>query len=265
MINIRLKQLIVTLFCIIVMTCVPGVHARAQHKPTAGTRNAAAVAENAPGLSPAARELLRKLQSLDQAYGKMTKDFIVKGSMTMTDGADPQSNLNHLPFEYCVKGSELYYRNGDTEVINGQGLYLVIDHTSKKIMIGRQKKIVNKLSIPSVNDMIKALNSEQYQLLGHTTGGDQTITLSNEHHVSCKEITMSYDTVKRQIKHLYFRYTNLSAPASRSMERVVSVDISRWDGKADMDAYVKPAEVAYSTPAGWKLRKKYLDYELIIT
>lgn len=111
--------------------------------------------------------------------------------------------------------------------------------------------------------MRSALKSEQYQLSGEQKANIQTITLLNEHHISCKEYTLSYDIRNWRITHIHARLSNFEYPLRKDKEKILDVAISRWDTEANISQYLLAGQVIKRRGAGWGLTGKFTRYQLI--
>lgn len=157
----------------------------------------------------------------------------------------------------------MYYKLGSTETINSGGQYISIDHQAKTIVLSEQKQLTeSSIGLP-VKDIRSALKAEQYKLSGKQIGHTQTMTLLNEHHISCKEYTLSYDTDTWQIIHIYARLTNFEYPLRKDKEKILDVAISRWDEQANVSQYLVAGDVVLRRGASWGTTEKFKAYELI--
>jgi len=209
--------------------------------------------------------LLEKLERLGKHYDTLKQAYTIKGTISMRDKADTVSPVKNVVFIYCKKGKELYYRLGETETINANGMYLYIDHPARRILVARQKDVSEAPVITDMTRVVAGLKSEYYDLSGSVSGSVQTLSLRNEHHISCKQYTVAYDTLSYAIRHIYARLNDPQDPLNRKKENVMQMDLSEWDGKAALATYTVPEAVIRRYGSKWRTTEKYKGYELIDT
>jgi hypothetical protein len=207
--------------------------------------------------------LLLKFKNICKKYDTLKLNYTMKGVINMIDKADTGGKMNNVSFLFCKRGDALYYKLGETETMNENGLYLYIDHAAKRVFLSQQKHLNYNDGVQSITAIAKNLQGERYTLTGSVNGSQQSITLVNEHHITCKQYTVSFDTVDMQIRHVYARLTNFQDPLNKNKEKIFSVDLSEWDAKALMDSYPSTASVVKRQDGVWSKTNKYKDYELI--
>jgi hypothetical protein len=210
-------------------------------------------------------ELLARFDKVCKKYDTLSKqNFTMAGVINMTDGADTADRLQHTAFVFCKAGEDFYYRMGNTEVINERGLYLFVDNTSHKIVMGQHRGIqygepgIKPFSIPGAG-----LRSEAYQLTTTRNGRLQTISLINERHITCKQYSLTFDTTSFQIEHIYARLTNLDAPLRKEKEKIFEISLTEYDGKAKLQQFLTPEKVVITSGGIWKTTGRFNNYQLI--
>jgi len=169
--------------------------------------------------------------------------YTLAGVINIKNPTNPALEVKNVSFLFCKSGSEFYYKLGTTETLNENGVYLYIDHDRRNIMFSAQKQVAydqGPLKTPDVSAMLK---SEHYRLLSSARGDERTITLLNEHHVSCKQYSLTFDNADLKLRRLFMRLTNLSDPGDQSTEEVVDVRIIQWDKTADLARYLTKNQV----------------------
>lgn len=208
--------------------------------------------------------LFSKFEQICKKYDTLKKNYTIKGFVTMIDKADSSTHqMKNVNFILCKKGDALYYKLGATETINEDGVYLYIDHAGKRILAAQQKQINNAAGMQDLAQIATTLKSEYYNMSGSENNGIQTISFTNEHHITCKQYTISYDTLSHEIKHIYTRLTNFRDPLNKSKDKIIEMYISEWDNKALINDYVLPRQIVRTEGTGWKKTKAYENYELI--
>lgn len=209
------------------------------------------------------KALLAKFQALCKKYDTVQQNYTLEGVMNIENKADTAGRMSNVDFLCCREGNAFYYRLGQTETINANGLYLYIDNQAKTILISAQKTVLEKNGPKAFAQLGASLKGEYYQLLSQTNGASQTITLLNEQHVSCKQYSVTFDTLNLKMKRIYVRLSNAQEPLRKDNEQVIDVSVSRWDDTADIRKYVSKAGIVKRVGEEWKLAEKYADYNLI--
>lgn len=211
------------------------------------------------------KKLLATYERVTKYYDSLSKkNYTMSGTLNLTDGADTSDNLKGINFLMCKVGEEFYYRLGKVETINEDGVYLMVDNTAKKIVVTEQKKLGTESYNPNLfTHLGDNLQSEQYNLTGKVNGSVQTISFINETHITCKQYSMSFDTLNIGLKHLYLRLTNFQEPEKRDKEKVISVQVNEFDSRADLKKYLSKQEVLRKAGSGWKTVGAFEEYELI--
>ena len=209
------------------------------------------------------KAVLAQFQALCHKYDSVGSHYTVAGSLSVRDLTDTTGTLKDVPFLCCKNGGELYYRLGRTETINGGGLYIFIDHQAKTILLSKQKDVITNANDQIIPDFGKQLASEDYALSRKAFGGKQTFSLINEHHVSCKEYSLTADSATGKITRIRTRLSNAQEPLRKDNEKLIDVEFSRWDGAGELKSYTNAADVVRRNGNDWLPTKDYLNYQLI--
>lgn len=209
------------------------------------------------------KAILEKFEQVCKKMNDVKGNYTLGGVINIIDRANPADAMDHVDFLFCKQGDEFYYRLGKTITLNEQGLYLYIDNQSRRIMLSPQKKVQYDAGMKQFADMGANIRSEHYKMTSKINGDEQTISLVNEHHISCKQYTITFNRQNLKVKYLYMRLTNLNDPLNKANEKVVTVSISKWDNTADVSGYLSKDNVVKNVKGGWRTVNVYRNYELI--
>lgn len=209
------------------------------------------------------KTLLAKLDTVMHSVDFSRNAYTISGSISVSNKADSSENMNNANFLICKKGGEFYYREGPVETINEGGFYICIDKDTRKVIVSEQKEI-NAMSIINKAAIRKAIESENYELRSIFHGPLQVISLVNEHHVSCKEYAMTFDTLTNKINRIYNRMTNLSDPLNKAKDKIIDIRINRCETDADLSLYPGKNKVLRKDGNKWILTSEYSKYKLLV-
>ena len=191
------------------------------------------------------------------------RNYTVGGTISIDDKAEPAERMDHVVFLFCRQGDEFYYRLGKTVTVNAGGSYLYIDNGNKKIMLSQQKAVVDGTGLSQLTNMAANIKLENYRISSKIAGPDQTISLINERHVSCKEYAVKFDRRNMKIKSLYIRLTDQADPFNQNKEKIVKVSLSQWQPEANVNKYLTKDQVIVATKRGWKTVGEFSNYQLV--
>ena len=209
------------------------------------------------------KTLLAKFELLCKKMNNVGDNYTLAGEININDKTDPAGKMNHVGFLFCKQGDEFYYRLGNTVTMNEGGVYLFIDNHTKRIMISGKKQVVYDGGLKQLANLGANIQSENYRMISKTTGDEQTISLINEHHISCKQYSLTFNKHSMQIKRLYMRLSNFNDPLRTDNEKIVDVAISRWDASADISKYPTKNSVIKNVNGDWKTAEGFKNYRLI--
>ena len=190
-----------------------------------------------------ANDTLKVFEKLCDRINDYRGDYTLAGVIDIKNPTDPALEVKDVSFLFCKLGSQFYYRLGTTESINEQGMYLYIDHKSKSIMVSSQKKVNYDAGPLKAINVDGTLRSEHYRLTSRINGADRTISLVNEHHISCKQYSITFDKQTLKIKRLFMRLTDVRDPFNKNNDEVVDVHITQWDRTALIGKYLTKDKV----------------------
>jgi hypothetical protein len=208
--------------------------------------------------------LLRKFAAFTRQMESI-KDYSCTGSITARDEADTAEVIQNIAFEIYNDGERYYYRLGDNEMILKPGMSVNIDHQAKKILLSSGQRIEkgNSFHIMDVKQVVKLFESEQYLIKSGLNGSIETLSLLNPNHASCKEYSVSIDTVNNMPVRFYTRLTNLDDPLRTDNEKVIDIRIKKWGNTALIEKYTSTATKLLKLNGQWKAIGDYAGYEII--
>lgn len=189
-------------------------------------------------------------------------DYTLAGVINIANPTNPALEIKNVVFLFSKHGDQFYYRLGTTETINGQGVYLYIDHQNKNIMMSAQKQVNYDQGPLKPINVDETLRSEHYALTSLIRGDNQTISLVNEHHISCKQYAITFDKNTLKIKRLFMRLTDVRDPSNRNTEEVVDVHISQWDRSAALGNYLTKDKVIRTIGGKTRVTESFKNYRL---
>jgi hypothetical protein len=203
--------------------------------------------------------LVKKLETVLDGFSGARPKYTYAGSISVSNPADTTEKMNHVPFLLCKDGKDLYYRMAGTEMINANDACLTVDSVHKRVFVSAQKQ-VNVLQMMNTDLLHRCLQEQDYSLTSKREGTRETITLLNEHNASCKQYSIAYDTLSKTVTRIFSRLGNFREPENSRKDKLIEIDLSRYEQDADLSRYTTKAQVI---GAGGKLRAKYADYQLI--
>jgi hypothetical protein len=209
------------------------------------------------------KALVARFAAVCRNLADVPKNYTVAGNMTISNKAHPADNMKQVPFLFCKLGSSFYYQLGTTVTVNEQGLYLFIDRRAKSIILSQQKPVAYDTGWKQFADLGASIRDEHYQASDHRNGENETITLVNEQHVSCKQYAVTFNRHTMRILRLFLRLSNIDDPLNRDKEKTIEVTFLRWSNAADISKYLSPAQVVESAGKGWKTQKAFKQYRLV--
>jgi len=207
--------------------------------------------------------LVNKLSLLCKKMRHIAPNFTQSGIISITDESAKDHQTDDLGFMFCKQGNEFYYKLGKAIMLNENGLYLYIDLRNKTILISPQKKVVYDIGFKQFADVAATVRSENYKISSTESGNEQTISVVNEHHITCKQYALSFDKRNMKINKLYMRLTNINDPLRTDNEKIISATISRWDDTADLGAFLTAGKVVNNIKGRWVLTGEFKNYQLI--
>jgi DNA-binding cell septation regulator SpoVG len=209
------------------------------------------------------RVVFQKFNTLLKDFDFTNKPYTIAGTLNTINKADTTEGMQNLSFLFSKDGSNCYYKLKDIEMLNTENGYMFIDHANKKIAIAAHKDINMPAMINGIDKLQSMLQSEGYELHDKQVGPNETISLVNEHHVTCKEYAITYDTLSKKISRVYTRFTDITDVMNKNKERIVDMTISSLSAEAHIEQYLSFSDVVKMLDGHWRLKKAYEGYQLI--
>ncbi|WP_302903240.1 hypothetical protein [Mucilaginibacter sp. BT774] len=207
--------------------------------------------------------LLRQLEQLAAQLDFNKQQCTYSGIINVDDGGDTTASVHNLEFLFSRSGKDFYYRMGNTETIHEDGVNLFIQHEQNKIVLSHNDMVVQS-PVTNLATIEKNLRYEDYDLVGANEGGGKKISLLNNTHITCKELSMTYDTISGKLQKLYTRFSDIADPLNKEKDRVISVSIKGIEDNSHLGHYPRLHDVITATDGNRHLKNKYANYELIL-
>jgi hypothetical protein len=200
------------------------------------------------------------LKKLDVVLKTFTMEhYTLSGYFDMINKADTSEKVTNTGFLICKDGNNFYYKMGKTIALQESGLYITVNPDTRKIFT-KENQQTGVFKIIDIEQLKQALKTEQYQVLSKNSNEFQTISLVNEHNMSCKEYAITFDTLSKRPINIHYRLTYLPDPLNKNKEKVVNIKITQCDNKTNLDLHHMKSEII--EPSG-KLTGKYSGFELV--
>ncbi|EDM35225.1 hypothetical protein PBAL39_13372 [Pedobacter sp. BAL39] len=206
--------------------------------------------------------LVRLFTKVSAGLDPNRKEFLLTGVLDVVNGADSTDNMNRADYLFSKKGKEFYFKLGQTEVFNLKSFYLFIDHAQKKVILSKQKQINAGNVMPDLQQMIAQIQGEGFEVSRIQTEGNEQITLSNPHHLSCKEFSLAFDETTLKPALLRFRLSDGEEPENKKRDQVLNLRIMESATKSDLERYASK-KVVEQKDRHWVLSEEYKAYDLI--
>jgi len=207
--------------------------------------------------------LLARFKQVCQQLDNFRGNYTMGGTVIVDDKSIPGNKADKVDYMFCKHGDEFYYQMGKTVTINEQGVYLYIDPATRTIMLSPQKKVNYETRLKQFADVATTISSENYTMSRSISGNEETISLINEHHISCKQYSITFDKRTLKIRRLYTRLTNIHDPSRTDNEETIEVLISRWDDTADLSGFLTKDRIVKNIKGRWVVSNAYKNYRLV--
>lgn len=152
--------------------------------------------------------------------------FYVNGHMDTHNPADSGNDV-HADFVCSRRNQEYYYRVGDNEMVCLKDRYINISHDLKKIEVAPPQQLVTPAFMQD-DALLKLWEGESYEVYADTLQNMVRIQLLCEHHASCKEFRLVYDTATQLPQQMYVRMTDLDDPLNKEKDKIYQVSVAQW-------------------------------------
>ena len=212
---------------------------------------------------PAQVSMMNELLTWLQPFDSSNISYYLNGSLTAIDRIDSANALKDVPYIMCKNGQQFYLRIGQTETINNESNYLFIDHAVKKMLVGEARKIVQAPGIP-VNELYDYIKSEGFAF-SKTVSNNRlsTITMLNPNHISYKELSVQYDSARKQVRKLFIRQAEVTDPMNADKEKWLTLNVKDWNDDPETAKYMGLQKFIQKKQDEWVSAHGYENYELI--
>ena len=207
--------------------------------------------------------ILARFETVCKKMTDVKGNYTLGGVMNIIDKAAPATDMKNVDFLFCKKRDEFYYKLGTTTTINEQDAYLYIDYKTKTVMLSQKKEVNYDEGLKQFSGLAAKLRGEDYKVIDKVEGNNETISLVNEQHISCKLYAVTFDTRSLKINRLRMRLTNQSDPLRTDNEKTVDVSISQWDSYADLSKYLTKNKVVRNAGKRWETVNEFKNYRLV--
>ncbi len=207
--------------------------------------------------------LLKKLQDVCNNMDVSRNECFIRGVINSINEADSTDVITGLNYLYSKRGSDFYYKLGDTETINAKGLYLYIDHANKTIMLSQQKNVTEGVGMVDMKKLLEGVEFEEYDVISRAEGDNEIISLINEEHVSCKEYSVTIDVQSQQVKRVFARLSNTIEPERTDNEKLLDIYLTELSTESSIEKYLS-REIVRKVDKQWKVNKGFEEYQLLV-
>jgi hypothetical protein len=183
------------------------------------------------------------------------------GKMTATDPAAPENDMS-TDFSYCKKGTLLYYRMGESEMVQFPEVNISANKAVNKMFLTPPKTVITAPHLP-VDSIIALWEDDRYTIAATETDQQVTVTLLSERHVACKELRITYNRASHKMNSIYMRLTNLSDPLNKALDRQMNVTFDKWEEEVADGKYFNLSSYLQKDGASWQPAGLYRNYKLI--
>ena len=206
--------------------------------------------------------LLKKFDQLLVTLDFNKNEFCYEGKFNVMDGKDTTNNVRDLKFLFCRSGKSFYSKLGNVETVNVNGTNVFVQHDMKRIVVSAMDYQA-KSTINNLGQVIKTLKAEDYALICSSSGGFKTIAMVNERHITCKELALTYDTLKNTLCNIKIRFTDFNDPANKKKERVMQMAITKIQNTVRIKDYPGINNFIKYDNGKMVLLPRFSNYELI--
>ncbi|WP_207428885.1 hypothetical protein [Pedobacter sp. SYSU D00535] len=207
-------------------------------------------------------QLLSKMERVCSMLDINRPECFVEGSVSSYTQGNTLDVEGTLPYIYSKRGNDFYYKLGQTETINAKGLYIYIDPDAKKVLLSDQKVLTDS-SPNAIHELFKQILEDRFAVRTKFEGDNQVITLLNEMHLSCKEYSVSFDTLSLKPNRVFCRMPNSNAAGSTGGDLVLDMRLQTVSSISQIEKFVsKPVIIRDDNK--WTLSKEFQGYELVI-
>jgi len=212
---------------------------------------------------PVQAALLDELSNLLTRFDSSNYTYALEGSLTVIDRKDSANAMENLPYKFYKDGARFYYRLGRTETISTDQLCLYVDHDAKRILITPAKTILQPAVMP-FKELYNHVKEEGFNLSKSIGSASALISVKNETHMSCKELSISYDTATKNIHRIFMRLPDIIDNLDSKKETWITLVIKRWEEDPDPRSFIQQNQFIKKDEHGnWIPVPAYADFDVV--
>jgi len=206
--------------------------------------------------------LLERFKKVCEKLDVNRKEFLLTGVINATDGADTSEHLDKTTYIYSRKNQLMYTRMGEVEIFNTKEHCITVNHQQKKILLSSPKEVVSASLFPDIKKLGEFVLDEGYTIKSVSDSNNETISLVNPNHISCKAYRVTFDASSLKPKLLHFRMSSFYEAEDPKMDKIVDFYINQASSNSEIDHYLSK-KVVIKQDRQWRLTPQFDGYQLI--
>ena len=197
---------------------------------------------------PAQVALMNEVMAWLKPFDTTNTSYYLNGLLTAVDKTDSANAMIDMAYTVCKNGKQHYF---------------FIDHVAKKMLLAKSKQVLQSPGLP-VNELYDYITSEGY-VFTKEAGNNRlyTIAMQNPNHISCKELSVQYDSVTRQVKKIFTRQAEVTDPMNAEKEKWITLVLKDWNDEPDPTQYINVQKFVQKKENEWVSAPAFREYELI--
>jgi len=212
---------------------------------------------------PIQASLLGELSTLLSRFDSTNYSYWIEGSFTAIDRTDSAHAMRNVPYEFFKVGSAFHYLLGKTETISTQDICLYVDHDARKMLVTPAKNTFQPGGL-QFKDLYRLVTEEGFTLSKIKESGSTLISVKNETHLSCKELSITYDSLTSNIHKIFMRLPDITDNLDPEKETWITLVIRKWDDDPNPKSFVQKNQFVKKDENGnWIAVPAYAEYDVI--
>ena len=212
---------------------------------------------------PLQASLLTELNLLLSRFDSSNYSYSIEGSFTAIDRTDSAHAMRNIPYEFIKLGTTFHYRLGMTETLSTPEVCLYVDHDARKILMLPPKNTLQPGGLP-FKELYRLVSEEGFTLSKNIETGSSLISVKNETHLSCKELSISYDSLSNSIHKIFMRLPDVMDNLDADKETWITLVIKKWNDDPDPKSLVKKNQFVKKDEKGnWVAVPPYTEYDVL--
>jgi len=209
-------------------------------------------------------ETIRRFEAVVKWLDETNPELFIKAQMTVSEPAD--TGVVSETFKYILSKSKnsSYCRVGDKEMFSIKDYNLNVDHSNKIVFLSPAVKDTSlSQAIPTgLGTLSKVCRENDYRVSEHKDGSLTIISFINEHHISCKEISVSFKSQELKPVSVLMRFTNPRYLNIKTKDKVMKVEMEALSLSSDIEQFIEGSELV-ENKGGVQLGGRLKGYKLI--